>query len=509
MTKIYAYYLPQFHRTKENDEWWGEGFTDWTAVQKATPLFEGHIQPKRPLSFYNLLEKETMLNQAMMMKRYGIDGMCFYHYYFENGRKILEKPAENLLKWKDVAMPFCFYWANQSWAKTWSNVNDANVWTVDSANGENSENKSGILLKQNYGNKKDWLEHIDYLFPFFCDERYIKISGRPLFLIYLPKDIDCFAEMKACWDQFMDNHNMPRVFFVAKNTYDELYDGYMEHEPQHVMQNKGNMKYDNPYSVAQVYDYEELWKEILESKEKGENYFYGGFVGYDDTPRRGRSGSVVLGQSPELFKKYLIQLMIKANNSKNNIIFINAWNEWGEGMYLEPDKSYAYKYLEAIKEAKEFVYKNEFLFKGMNIAKSSTESDEKIEQLVTKNERYESYWKILRDLLSLELEGKKISKYLHNHSIQSCAIYGVGIIGKPIYSMLRKEGVNIAYCIDKDVNKREQIDVPLKTPDEELDDVDLVVIATTYSHEEIKRIISNRIKTQIITVGQLLKEAKM
>ena len=129
MTKVYAFYLPQFHRVAENDEWWGEGFTEWTTVKNAQSLFPGHEQPRVPLEYYNLLDKTTMKKQADLMHRYGVDGMCFYHYYFEHEKKILEKPAENLLNWKDIDMPFCFYWANQSWIRSWSNVAGGNKWS--------------------------------------------------------------------------------------------------------------------------------------------------------------------------------------------------------------------------------------------------------------------------------------------------------------------------------------------------------------------------------------------
>ena len=165
-------YLPQFHEVEENNEWWGNGYTEWTAVKKATPLFHGHKQPKAPFNdnYYNLLDKQTMITQAKLAEEYGIDGFCFYHYYFKNGRKILEKPAENLLKWKDINMPYCFCWANETWARTWSNISGANAW------GSKFENKkqkagSGILLEQRYGQEKEWEEHLEYLIPFFKDEK--------------------------------------------------------------------------------------------------------------------------------------------------------------------------------------------------------------------------------------------------------------------------------------------------------------------------------------------------
>ena len=143
--KTIAMYLPQFHRVKENDAWWGEGYTEWTAVKNAKPLFEGHNQPRVPLheNYYNLLEKSTMEEQAELAQQYGVDGFCFYHYYFKDGRKILEKPAENLLNWTDIKLPFCFCWANETWARTWSNVGNKNSWN-EQLEVKGSKSESGV-----------------------------------------------------------------------------------------------------------------------------------------------------------------------------------------------------------------------------------------------------------------------------------------------------------------------------------------------------------------------------
>lgn len=160
----------------------GEGFTEWTTVRGAASLFEGHKQPIKPLNnhYYNLLEKETMEWQTALMKKYGIDGQCFYHYYFKDGRQILEKPAENLLKWKDIDMPFCFCWANQTWARTWSNIR-GNSW-ADKFEKKGNAGDDGILIEQHYGREKEWKAHFEYLLPFFQDERYIKLNGSPVFI---------------------------------------------------------------------------------------------------------------------------------------------------------------------------------------------------------------------------------------------------------------------------------------------------------------------------------------
>ena len=187
--KVIAMYLPQFHRVQENDVWWGEGFTEWTAVRSAEPLFPWHEQPHAPLDgrYYDLMDPETMRWQAELMHRYGVDGMCFYHYYFKDGRRILERPAENLLQWKDIDMPFCFSWANESWVRSWSRMSqiEGNPWSVK-FDGVAQPGDDGVLLAQGYGDELAWREHYAYLSPFFHDSRYILHENMPVFLIYKP-----------------------------------------------------------------------------------------------------------------------------------------------------------------------------------------------------------------------------------------------------------------------------------------------------------------------------------
>ena len=223
--KILALYLPQFHRVKENDEWWGEGFTEWTAVKDAMPFFNGHYQPRRPLNdnYYDLMEKKTMRWQARLMKEYGIDGMCMYHYWFKDGRRILEKPAENLLEWKDINMPFCFCWANMTWARTWSNIRNSAVW-ANKYEGESKEIDDGILLEQKYGGLLDWKEHFKYLLPFFKDERYIKKDNKPVFVLYKTELIDCLEEMTEKWQEWAVENGFNGIYFIGAGQCVEKYE---------------------------------------------------------------------------------------------------------------------------------------------------------------------------------------------------------------------------------------------------------------------------------------------
>ncbi len=210
-------YLPQFHRVPENDEWWGEGFTEWTAVREATTLFDEHEQPRVPLNenYYDLLDKNTMEWQAKLLKKYGVDGFVFYHYYFAHGKKILEKPVENLLEWKDININYCFSWANESWIRSWSKLNiEGNAWSPLKDN-----NKSGkqVLLSQEYGNKAIWKDHFDYLLPFFNDERYIKIQNKPVFMIWRPEIIFVLDQMIDYWQELAKKNGFDGIFFISTN----------------------------------------------------------------------------------------------------------------------------------------------------------------------------------------------------------------------------------------------------------------------------------------------------
>ena len=276
-----------------------------------------------------------MIWQENLMKKYGIDAQCFYHYYFKDGRKILEKPAENLLRWKDIDIPFCFCWANESWARTWSELKSKNSW-ANIFEGKKDSIESGILLEQQYGIESDWKEHYNYLRTFFKDERYIKHNGKPIFLIYKSHLISCLGDMLISWNRWAIEDGFKGIYVIGANTninVEKYLDGILYHEPQRTLlrQNK------NVTQDIIKYQYEQLWESLLAASGLRKKTYYGGFVGYDDTPRRGKSGTVVEGSSPKLFQDYLSQLIAKNSSVGNEYVFLNAWNEWGEGMHLEPD----------------------------------------------------------------------------------------------------------------------------------------------------------------------------
>lgn len=355
--KIISFYLPQFHEIPENNQWWGKGFTEWTNTKKAKPLYWGHYQPRTPYkdNYYDLSEPRVLANQMNMAKRYGVDGFCFYHYWF-NGKKLLERPAEMLLNNHEANLPFCFAWANEPWTRTW-----------DGALGSKE-----ILISQTYGDEKEWKAHFDYLLPFFKDERYICIEQKPVFIIYRAKNVPKCKEMLDYWSELAMKNGLLGLCFLQMNTSigidkgNRRFYGSIDFEPMRTF----GRRYDylgikRPLWVrqAKIYDmellskflpskisYDSLYKDIIKRKKNPRNKtFFGAFVGWDNTPRKNKHGFVIAGATPKKFEKYLEIQVKRSIKAGNEFIFINAWNEWGEGAYLEPDKRYGYAYLNAVK----------------------------------------------------------------------------------------------------------------------------------------------------------------
>lgn len=480
-TRVLAMYLPQFHRVKENDIWWGEGFTEWTTVRNAKSLYDSHNQPREPFEYYDLLNKRVMQTQAKLMKKYGIDGVCIYHYYFENHRKILEKPAENLLNWKDIDMPFCFYWANESWIRSWSNIMGGNSWSEIFDKSQKNIDDNGCLLKQAYGGPEDWEKHFYYMLPFFRDNRYIKKSNRPVLIIYKPDDIVCFEEMKKCWDELSDKEGIGRVFFIGKNSNSPVQDAKIIHEPQYSLSIMSGYKYNNEYDIKNVYEYDEVWKNILKNDDK-EAYFCG-FVGYDDTPRRGKNGIVIKDGTPEKFRNYMIRLFTKVIRNKHDFVFVNAWNEWGEGMYLEPDKYWGNKYLEALSDAIDFVRTNKEILVG---CQEDVNYESKPSDGSAVINRYRYYWTVLNKWLRNNILGKNIFEYLKEHNMNTIAIYGLGMLGENLVLELKKTGIQIAYGIDRDIYIKHKFRFPIFNINDELPQVDAIIVTVESVIDELR-----------------------
>lgn len=509
--KTLAMYLPQFHRLPENDEWWGEGFTEWTAVKTAEKLFVNHNQPREPLNdhYYDLMSKDTMQWQAELAEKYGIDGFCFYHYYFKNGRKILEKPAENLLKWKDIDMPFCFCWANQTWARTWSNIKEANSWSEKFENPEQMERP--ILLEQNYGGQEQWVKHFEYLLPFFEDQRYIRINNKPVFLFYKPEDIGQLGKMIACWQELGHERGLEGIYMIGVNTSYKLQgldaillQGPLAFMRPHIIGKMVSEKWDNG---VRAYDYQSVWENGVEAEEvSGIKTFFGAFVDYDDTPRRGKLGMYMSGSAPQCFEKNLFQIAVKNMVLDNPFLFINAWNEWGEGNYLEPDKKYGYGYLDAVKHVMNQCNAEGFepQIEWDKISRRKTVNiDEEKKALISELNKYRGYYKMLDRWLLLKEKGQGIESYFINKGYKRIVIYGFAALGQHVYEEL-KDGQT---CVVGALDRRQGLKcegLKIFTPEEKIPKCDAIVVTAVYDFDAIAQKLREKTDIPIVSLQDVI-----
>lgn len=363
--KIIANYLPQYHEIPENNKWWGNGFTDWIAVKKATPLFEGHRQPRIPLNnnYYDLSDVENIRWQAKLAKKYGIYGFGFYHYWFSSELNLLQKPSELLLENKDIDIHFMFIWDNFSWKRTWSKLSNGAAY-APSFDGEMKSNqevneKDGVLAELIYGDKIEWKKHFEYLLNFFKDERYIKIDNKPVFSFYQARNnFPLIREMSNYWNELAKENGFAGIMCLSKDIlYPVKLERRMKYSPFQMttpllfLKYKIKSKYYQNKGKIAVWDYDEVWTDILkEAKHSAKDSYLCGFVNYDDSPRRGQKGRIIIGGSPIKFENYMRELLKISKKQNKEYVFLMAWNEWGEGSYLEPDSENGYAYLEAIRK---------------------------------------------------------------------------------------------------------------------------------------------------------------
>jgi len=354
--KPLAFYLPQYHPTPQNDEWWGKGFTEWTNVGKAKPLYKGHKQPKLPadLGYYDLRIPEVREQQAQMAKDYGIYGFIYYHYWFGDGVQVLERIANEVLSSGKPDFPFCFCWANETWSGRWHGLD------------------SKILAKQEYLGDDDIINHFNYLLPFFKDERYIKVEGKPVFVIYrneeLEKSETNFIEK---FRNLAKKNGFPDIYFIASNLeLDTLpfkdwgYDAKISYEINRLKYkhigifnaiqqkriNKIKRKFYSKKSPVKI-DANKMFEEIS-YKETDIPTFPMVLPNWDNTPRSDYRGEVFENTTPELFKQQIKKGIefLETKNYPEKFLIIKSWNEWAEGNYLEPDRENGYAYLEVIKK---------------------------------------------------------------------------------------------------------------------------------------------------------------
>jgi lipopolysaccharide biosynthesis protein len=342
--RIIAFYLPQFHSIPENDKWWLKGFTEWTNVKKAKPLFKGHCQPRVPLdnNYYDLRNPSTLPWQVGLAREYGVYGFCFYHYWF-NGKLLLEKPIENFLSRKDLDLNFCLSWANEPWTRAWDG-GDKN-----------------ILMPQYYNGRQDIKGHFEYLLPFFLDKRYILINNKPLVLLYRSNNISYLDEMIQLWNDLAVKNGFDGIHLVEtlnsfqKRKFSQITDSIVYMEPMYVFANKTPIErilFRIQYFCINgvKISYRKTLKKILKYEKLSTDAYAGLFIDWDNTARKKKGYTVLIGKDkPMHFKNFFKKLYVKALKKNSPFIFVNAWNEWGEGAYLEPDMENHFSYLEIIK----------------------------------------------------------------------------------------------------------------------------------------------------------------
>ena len=353
-----AVHLPQFHPIRENDQWWGKGFTEWRNVTKARPLYPGHYQPHLPgeLGFYDLRLPEAREAQAELAKSYGVDGFCYYHYWF-HGRRLLEQPVNGILRTGKPDFPFCLFWANESWEGRWHGVAD---------------NKT-TLVRQEYSPQDD-LDHIRWLAPAMGDSRYIRVSGRPVFVIYRPADLPDPRKTIEVWKDEAVRLGLQEPYLIASDSHaygKDLtrlgFDAVVQFLPQlGVLDCFKDLTYKGRLQRAwnnlnrgvaslslNTCEYQEaLGKMIREVPWPAHKMI---FPGWDNSPRAGRKGIVMVGSSPDKFYRSLLELSrwtLDNLQPDRRLLFLNAWNEWAEGNHLEPDLAQGTAYLEALQKAK-------------------------------------------------------------------------------------------------------------------------------------------------------------
>lgn len=373
--RIIGLYLPQYHPIPENDEWWGKGFTEWNNVVKAKPLFRGHYQPHLPadLGFYDLRLPEVREQQAQLAREAGLEGFCYYHYWFGNGKQLLQRPFEEVLASGKPDFPFCLCWANHDWtSKTWEKGS--------------SLRRDTMIMKMEYS-REDYIRHFNYLLPAFRDPRYIKVDGKPLFAVWQPKGIPDCKEFIDLWQKMARENGLKGIHFVgqtdntgkalsgqkanyysadmAKEYYQSVldlgFDAVMSQGYRRavgLIQGRAKMMWKlltfNSFLPSHSkMDYTRLMDNYYVEEDKWENVYPTLLPQWDRTPRAGSKTEIVTGSTPEKFQLYTERAirLLSDKQPEHQILFLKAWNEWGEGDYVEPDQKYGHGWLEAIRKA--------------------------------------------------------------------------------------------------------------------------------------------------------------
>jgi len=356
--RIIALYLPQFHSIPENDKWWGKGFTEWTNVGKAKKLFRGHYQPRVPadLGYYDLRMAETRKAQADLAREHGVEGFCYWHYWFGNGKRLLEGPFTEVLTSGEPDFPFCLAWANDSW--------QAKLW--------NSEGTSQnyILQEQLYPGNEDYIAHFNALLPAFKDRRYIRVNDMPLFKVYKPFEVPEMTAFIHLWQKLAKENGLAGIYFVGQTTEIEkteqilkmgfdavnilrLYDYTSKGRSfgKKIIQYLKRKILGHPF----IYEYKDVMRYFVGEEDSNTKIIPSIIPNWDHTPRSGFGGLVYTNSTPELFGQHVNEVLKKLEKKPHQecIAFIKSWNEWAEGNYMEPDLKFGLGYLKELKKSLE------------------------------------------------------------------------------------------------------------------------------------------------------------
>lgn len=358
--RVIAMYLPQYHPIPENDDVWGKGFTEWNNVAKARPLFRGHHQPNIPadLGFYDLRLPETRELQAKLAREAGVEGFMYWHYWFGNGKRLLERPFDEVLESGEPDFPFCLGWANHDWrTSTWTTMGNLQ--------------KNHMICKQTYPGDEDYIAHFNYCLKAFKDPRYIKVDGKPFFLVYNADELPDSHHFFNLWNKLAKENGLPGIHFVGMNqandpNYEKVfgqgYDAVSHGSVWDPMQRiKGYLRMviekkirDKIDWLAPVdkYKYKDFIKYTFNDTDKWENVYPNIIPGWDRSPRSGKKAQIVYGSTPELWKKHCQEAvdLVQKKDPEHRIIILRSWNEWGEGNYVEPDTRWGHAYLDALRD---------------------------------------------------------------------------------------------------------------------------------------------------------------
>lgn len=346
--RLVAYYLPQFHPIPENDKWWGAGFTEWRNVARAKAWFRGHYQPRIPgdLGFYDLRVPETRAAQAEMAQKAGVEGFCYYHYWFA-GRQLLERPFNEVLDSGEPNFPFCLCWANHSWTGVWFGA------------------PNRVLMEQTYPGMKDHEQHFYWLLHAFTDQRYMTVEGKPIFVVYHPMDIPDIERVVDRWRELAVRAGLKGLYLIGVNKWnrwDPHVHGFDASIGERLPPLTGRVsdRYRGLRLKARllgrrlptIYSYEEVLSRLVPHERPPYRELPCVVPNWDNSPRSGANGLVLQGSTPELFRRQLRVALdrVAPEQPEERIVVLKAWNEWAEGNYMEPDLEFGHGYLDVLRQ---------------------------------------------------------------------------------------------------------------------------------------------------------------